>query len=186
MKAFIDFIPVIAFFVAFKLGDIFTATLAGIVSTAAVVAYLKLTKQKVQPFLWLGLIIITVFGGLTLFFHDESFIKWKPTVLYLVAATALTVGLYGFKKNLLRWLLGQQLEMPPRVWDVLSNAWSLFFGSLGLINAYVVLNYTTEQWVYWRTWIITGAIFAFAIGVAVYISKHVKLPDENIASDANK
>jgi intracellular septation protein len=182
MKALIDFIPVIAFFVAFKLGDIFTATLAGIVSTAAVVAYLKFTGQKVQPFVWLGLIIMTVFGGLTLIFHDDSFIKWKPTVLYLIAATTLTVGLYGFKKNLLQWMLGQQLVMPPAVWNVLSNAWSLFFGSLGLINAYVVLNYTTEQWVYWRTWIITGAIFAFAIGVAVYVSRHVKLPEDTAPS----
>lgn len=186
MKAFIDFLPVIAFFVAFRLGGIFTATLVGIVSTAAVVAYLKLTKQTVQPFLWLGLVIITVFGGLTLFFQDESFIKWKPTVLYLVAATALTIGLYGFKKNLLRWLLGQQLEMPSRVWDVLSNAWSLFFGALGVINAYVVLNYTTEQWVYWRTWIITGAIFAFAIAVAVYIGRYIKLPDDKTAGDAKQ
>jgi intracellular septation protein len=177
MKALIEFLPVIAFFVAFKLGNIFTATLVGIVATAAVVAYLKLTKQKVQPILWLGLIVISVFGGLTLFFHDESFIKWKPTVLYCVSASALLVGLYGFRKNLLQWLLGQQLELPPGVWNVLSNAWAGFFGALGLINAYVVLNYTTEQWVYWRTWIITGAIFAFAIGVALYVSRHIKLPE---------
>lgn len=177
MKALIDFLPAIAFFVGFKLGDIYFATKLGIAVTALVVLYMKLTRQKIQPLLWLSLIVIVLFGGLTIALHDERFIKWKPTVLYLLAASALVIGQYGFKRNLLKWLLGAQLELADAVWLRLLQMWCVFFSGLAAANAYVALNYPTETWVYWRTWGITGAIIAFTVVVAIYVSRHIKLDE---------
>jgi intracellular septation protein len=177
LKALIDFLPAIAFFVGFKLGDIYFATKLGIIVTALVVLYMKLTKQKIQPLLWLSLIVIVLFGGLTIALHDERFIKWKPTVLYLLAASALLIGQYGFRRNLLKWLLGAQLELPDGVWLRLLQMWCVFFSALAAANAYVALNFPTETWVYWRTWGITGAIIAFTVVVAIYVSRHIKLDE---------
>ena len=112
MKALLDFLPAIAFFIGFKLGDIYLATKIGIGVTVALVVFMKFTKQTITPLLWMSLIVIVVFGGLTIALHDENFIKWKPTVLYSLSATALLVWLFFFKKNLLQWLLGAQLQLP--------------------------------------------------------------------------
>ncbi len=177
LKALLDFLPAVAFFVGFKLGDIYFATKLGIAVTALVVLYMKLTKQKIQPLLWLSLIVIVLFGSLTIALHDERFIKWKPTVLYLLAAGALLIGQYGFRRNLLKWLLGAQLELADAVWLRLLQMWCVFFSALGLANAYVAIHFPTETWVYWRTWGITGAIIAFTVVVAVYVSRHIKLDE---------
>ncbi len=174
MKALLDFLPAIAFFIGFKLGDIYLATKIGIGVTVALVVFTKFTKQTITPLLWMSLIVIVVFGGLTIALHDENFIKWKPTVLYSLSATALLVWLFFFKKNLLQWLLGAQLQLPQPVWNRLAQMWAGIFYLLAAVNAFVALNFPTETWVSWRTFGITGALFVFTIIVAIYISKHLK------------
>ncbi|MEO8410745.1 MAG: septation protein IspZ, partial [Propionivibrio sp.] len=81
MKFFFDLFPVILFFVAFKFGDIYIATSVAIVATFAQISWVWMKHRKVDTMLWVSLGIITVFGGMTLLLHDETFIKWKPTVL---------------------------------------------------------------------------------------------------------
>jgi intracellular septation protein len=184
MKVLLDFLPAIAFFVGFKLGDIYLATKIGIGVTVALVLYLKVSRQKITPLLWLSLIVIVVFGSLTIALHDENFIKWKPTVLYTLSATALMIGLYAFKKNLLQWLLGAQLQLPRFVWDRLAQMWSALFLLLAAANAFIALNYSTETWVTWRTFGITGALLVFTVVVAVYISRHMKAEDTDVAKPA--
>ncbi|MBX7230059.1 MAG: septation protein A [Burkholderiaceae bacterium] len=174
MKALLDFLPAIAFFIGFKLGDIYLATKIGIGVTLLTVLFMKFTKQKVTPLLWMSLIVIVVFGGLTIALHDENFIKWKPTVLYSLAASALLLWLFGFKKNLLQWLLGAQLQLPQPVWNRLAQMWAGMFYLLAAGNAFVALHFPTEVWVSWRTFGITGALLAFTIIVAIYLSKHLK------------
>ena len=183
MKALLDFLPGIAFFIGFKLGDIYLATKVGIAVTIALVLYLKISGQKITPLVWLSLVVIVVFGSLTLALHDENFIKWKPTVLYTLAASALMIGLYGFKKNFLQSLLGSQLQLPNPVWHRLAQMWAACFLLLAAINAFVAQNYSTEIWVTWRTFGITGGLLAFTIVVAIYIAQYLKLDNSKPAPD---
>ena len=105
MKLLLDFFPIVLFFVAFKLWDIYVATAVAIVATVAQIAWLRHSNGKVEPMQWLSLGIIVVFGGATILAHDETFIKWKPTVLYWLMGAALAGGLLLFRKNLLKSLM---------------------------------------------------------------------------------
>ena len=118
MKLLLDFFPIVLFFAAFKLWGIYVATGVAIVATIAQIAWLRYSTGKVEPMQWLSLGIIVVFGGATILAHDETFIKWKPTVLYWMMGGALAVGLLVFRKNLLKSLMGAQLELPDAAWRV--------------------------------------------------------------------
>src|SRR5690349_11331183 len=115
MKFLFDLFPVALFFVAIQIWDIFVATAVAIVATIAQVGYLLLRKKTVQPMLWATLAIILIFGGLTLYLRDKTFILWKPTVLYWLFGTVLAGGaLLG--RNLIRALLSDQMALPERIW----------------------------------------------------------------------
>src|SRR4051812_41543709 len=110
MKFLFDLFPVVLFFAAFKLLDIYAATAVAIVATILQVAWLKLRGKRVDVMLWASLAIIVVFGGATLLLQDETFIKWKPTVLYWLFGTVLAGGALFFRKNLVRALLSEQMK----------------------------------------------------------------------------
>ncbi|MFM2112044.1 MAG: hypothetical protein RLZZ271_704, partial [Pseudomonadota bacterium] len=119
----------------------------------------------------LGLIL--VFGSLTLFLQDETFIKWKPTVLYAAMALTLAAGLWVMNKNFLKILLGSQLPLPDAVWHKLNIAWVLYSLFMSIINGYVAYAFSTEDWVNFKLW---GYIFplAFLAGQGFYIARHLK------------
>ena len=112
MKLLIDFFPIILFFAAFKVWGIYTATAVAIAATVVQIAYLRLRHGKVEPMQWVSLGVIVVFGGATLLAHNETFIKWKPTVLYWLMGGALVIGQLLFRKNLIRSLMQAQIELP--------------------------------------------------------------------------
>ena len=91
-KWLFDLLPVILFFVAFRLADIYVATAVAIATSAAQIGWLLIRRRPIDTMQWVGLVIIVVFGGMTLLLHDESFIKWKPTILYWCFAAALSVA----------------------------------------------------------------------------------------------
>ena len=122
MKFLFDLFPVILFFVAFKFAGIYAATGVAIAATFAQVGWLKLRRKKVDKMMWVSLGIIVVFGGATLLLHDETFIKWKPTVLYWAFALALGGTQLVAGKNLIRSMLGEQMQLPEPVWTRLN--WS--------------------------------------------------------------
>ena len=131
MKFLFDLLPVVLFFVAFKLADIYVATAVAIGTTVMQVAWLKLRGQRVPGMLWASFAIIVVFGGATLLLQDETFIKWKPTVLYWLFGVVLAAGVLGFRKNFVRAILGEQVRLPEEVWARLNWSWVAFFaGSL--------------------------------------------------------
>jgi intracellular septation protein len=119
------------------------------------------------------LALVLVFGTLTLVLHDERFIKWKPTVLYVAMALALAVALWGMRKNVLKLMLGAQLELPDGVWNRLNIAWIFYTLFMAAVNAYVVLYYSTEDWVSFKVW---GYVFplTFLIAQGLYIAPHLK------------
>src|SRR3989304_1728297 len=108
MKFLFDLLPVILFFIAFKFAGIYTATAVAIAASLLQVGWLKLRRRKVDTMMWVSLAIIVVFGGATLLLHDETFIKWKPTVLYWFFGAGLLGAQVFFRKNLIRTMLGDQ------------------------------------------------------------------------------
>ena len=177
MKFLFDLFPVILFFIAFKVADIYVATAVAVAATLAQVAYLILRKRRVEPMLWVSLVIIVVFGGATLILHDENFIKWKPTILYWAFALALGVSLTFFGRNLIRSLMGAQLTLPDTAWRALSWAWTIFFAFMGAINLWVAFNYPTETWVNFKLFGATGLMILFVIGQGFYLARVIPSDD---------
>jgi len=177
MKAFLDFFPVVLFFIVFKLSDVFTATAVAIVATVLQIVWLRYKFGKVETMQWVSLGVIVVFGGATLISHDETFIKFKPSVLYIIMALALWVGEYGFGRNFLKQLMSSQIEVPDPVWRALVNAWGVFFLSMSVLNLWVAYNFDTDTWVNFKMFGGMGLMFVFVLGQALYLAKHMKPED---------
>ena len=173
MKFLFDLFPVILFFVAYKFFDIYTATAVAIVATLIQIAWAKLRHGKVEGALIASGAIIVVFGGATLLLHDESFIKWKPTVLYWLFAAVLFASNAWFGKNLIRSLMEKQISMPPAIWNKLNLAWAAFFAVLGCINLYVAFSFSTDIWVDFKLFGTMGLMLAFVIGQSLMLNKYM-------------
>jgi len=173
MKILIDFFPLLLFFGAYKFYDIYVGTAVLMAATVLQMGLIFAIDRKLQAMHKVTLVLVLLFGALTLFLHDDRFIKWKPTVLYAAMAIGLGVAVWGMRKNFLKLLLGSQLELPNAIWHRLNIAWVLYCAFMALINAYVVMYYSTEVWVNFKLW---GYAFplAFLIGQGLYIAPHIK------------
>ncbi|MBX3605826.1 MAG: septation protein A [Piscinibacter sp.] len=206
MKLLFDFLPIILFFGTFKFAEgrkewaaqfasdhfgfmvsggvvgtgeapVLLATLVVIVATLAQVSILLVRGKKVDLMLWVSLGLVTVLGGATIWFHNETFIKWKPSVLYWVMGLAFWVSQALFRRNLLQVLIGSELQLPLAVWQRLNFAWIAFFAFMGLANIYVAYSFSTDAWVNFKLFGGIGLMIVFTIAQGVYISRHLK-PDE--------
>ena len=211
MKLLADFLPIILFFAAFKYADgnkewaaafaaehfgflvsggkvgpgeapVLLATVVVIAATLVQVLVLKLRGRKVDTMLWVSLVLVVVLGGLTIWFHSETFIKWKPTLLYWVMAGAFALGPLLFGKNLLRLLLGAQLQLPDPVWRRLNWAWVAFFAVMGSLNLWVAYTFSTNIWVNFKLFGSVGLMLLFTLAQGLYLSRH--LPDEPAAKES--
>ena len=174
MKFLFDLFPVILFFAAFKAWDIYVATGVAIAATFGQIGWVLLRRRRVEPMLWASLGIIVVFGGATLLLRDETFIKWKPTVLYWLFALVLSGAMLGWKRNLIRSLLGQQVRLPEHAWAKLLWSWAGFFLFMGGINLFVAYRFPTEAWVSFKLFGGIGLMLAFVFAQALYLSRHVQ------------
>jgi len=177
MKFLFDLFPIILFFAAFKIYDIYVATAVAIVATIIQIGWAKYRHGKVDNMLIASGVIIVVFGGATLLLHDETFIKWKPTVLYWLFGLGLAVASIVFKKNLIRSMMEKQISMPDPIWNKLNGAWAGFFILLGFLNIYIAYNFTTEAWVNFKLFGTMILMFAFIIGQSLMISKYIVTKD---------
>jgi intracellular septation protein len=176
MKTLIDFLPFVFFFGAFKLYDIYVGTAVLMAATVLQMLAVYRMDGRLQTMQKITLALVLVFGTLTLVLHDERFIKWKPTVLYVAMALSLAIALWGMRKNILKLMLGEQLVLPDTVWHRLNVAWIAYTLFMAAINAYVVLNYSTADWVSFKVW---GYVFplSFLIAQGFYIAPYLKGQD---------
>jgi len=176
MKFLFDLFPVILFFVAFKFGGIYVATGVAIAATFAQIGWAWFRHRKVDTMLWVSLAIITVFGGMTLALHDETFIKWKPTVLYWSFAVALAGSTLMLDKNLIRTLLAEQFTLPGNIWRRLNWSWIAFFVFMGFANLAVAFafNLSTETWVNFKLFGGIGLMLLFALAQGLLLSKYIE------------
>lgn len=209
MKLLLDFLPILLFFGAFKYAEghkdwaaafatehlgfmvaggkvgpdeapVLLATVVVVLATLAQVVWLKARGKKVDMMLWISLALVTVLGGLTVWLHSETFIKWKPTGLYWAMGLSFLVSQFLLGRNLLKLMLGEQLQLPEPVWARLSLAWVAFFAAMGVINLWVAYNFSTDAWVNFKLFGGMGLMLLFTLAQGLYISRH--LPPEDAAA----
>ena len=174
MKFLFDLLPVILFFVVFKFAGIYAATSVAIAATFAQIGWLKFRGRRVDTMMWISLAIIVVFGGATLLLKDETFIKWKPTVLYWLFSGTLIGGQLLFGKNLIRSVMGQQIVLPAPVWRKLNWSWAGFFACMGAANLYVAFNYSTDTWVNFKLFGGMGLMLVFVVLQALFLARYMQ------------
>ena len=170
-KFLFDLFPIILFFIAFKIYDIFIATAVAIIATLLQIIYVYLKDKKVEKVLLFNGVMITFLGGLTILLQDKMFIMWKPSVLYWCFALILLFSNLFLKKNLVQMALGKQVELKNKFWNVINWYTSIFFVLLGFINLYVAYNFSEDTWVNFKLFGITGLLFIYMIFLLLYISK---------------
>ncbi len=176
MKLLFDFLPIILFFAAYQVWGIFAATAVAIAVSVALIAWMKLSGRRVDVMQWVSLGLIVVFGGATLIAHNETFIKWKPTVLYLVMAAALWIARAFFHSNLLQTFMGKQLVLPEAVWTRLNWAWIAFFAFMAVLNLFVAYHFATDLWVKFKLFGGIGLMIVFAIAQSLYLARYLEEP----------
>lgn len=199
MKLLFDLFPVILFFATFKyygsnpegaadllgglLGSavldvkqapILLATVVVIVATMAQIAWVHFRHSKVDKMLWVSLVLVTVFGGMTLIFQDETFIKWKPTILYWVFAGSMAFAALVLRKNPIKAMLGEQMTLPEPVWGKVNLSWIAFFLFMGVLNLIVAFNFPTDTWVNFKLFGGMGLLLLFVLGQGLMLSKYVE------------
>ena len=177
MKLLFDFLPILLFFIAYKLADIYVATAVLIAVTLAQVGWIWLRQRRVEkiPLFTAGLVL--TLGGATLILHDPIFVKWKPTVVnWLFSMTFLGSCFIG-QKSLLERMMGEQLELPAPIWVKLTLAWAAFFFAMGLANLYVAFNFDENTWVNFKLFGMLGLTLVFVLAQAAYMSRHIKSDD---------
>jgi len=205
MKILFDFLPIALFFGMFKYAEghkdwaaatatdwlgfmvsggvvgpaeapVLLATVVVIVATLLQILWLKARGRKVDTMLWVSLGLVTALGSATIYFHSESFIKWKPTVLYWVMGASLLVGQLVFRKNGIKSLMGAQMSLPDAVWRKVNFSWVAFFSAMGFVNLWVAFNFSTSTWVNFKLFGSMGLMLVFILGQAFFLNKHIK-PD---------
>jgi intracellular septation protein len=177
MKLLFDFLPILLFFIAYKLADIYVATAVLIAVTLAQVGWIWLRQRRVEkiPLFTAGLVL--VLGGATLILHDPIFVKWKPTVVNWLFSIAFLGSCFIGQKPLLERMMGGQLELPAPIWVKLTLAWAAFFFAMGLANLYVAFNFDENTWVNFKLFGMLGLTLVFVLAQAAYMSRHIKSDD---------
>ena len=215
MKLLFDFLPIILFFGTFKYAEghkdwaaefatrhlgavvsggvvttaqapVLLATVVVILATLAQVLWLKLRGRKVDTMLWVSLGLVVVLGGATIYFHSETFIKWKPSALYWAMGLALWLAPLVSGRNLLKVLLGEQLQLPPRVWHRLNFAWIAFFGLMGVLNLWVAYSFSTDTWVNFKLFGGIGLMLLFTLAQGLFLARYLEEPAATPAAPAEE
>jgi intracellular septation protein len=174
MRVLADYFPLLLFFVAFKLSGIWVATAVAIAASVAQIAWFHY-RGTVSAVHWVSLVIIVVFGGATLLLRDETFIKWKPTVLYLAFAGILAAGKLVWRRDLLS-LVMKDITLPSLVWTRLTWSWVAFFCAMAFANWYIAFHFTTDTWVNFKVWGGIGLFLVFALAQGLFLARHVVEP----------
>lgn len=174
MKFLFDYIPILCFFMAYLFYGIYVATAATMIASVLQVAYFWMRHRRFERLHLITLILIVILGSATLLLHNPIFIKWKPSIVYWLFATALLISHYAGKNNLLHHMLSNKIKVPGRVWTQLNFAWAAFFAVMGFLNLYVIYHYSTDTWVYFKLFGTMGLMLLFIIGQALYMAKHME------------
>ena len=186
MRLLLDFFPILLFFGAFKIWGIFVATTVAIVATLLQLGWMRYRSGRTEPMQWLSLGVIVVFGGATLIAQDETFIKWKPTVLYWAMGGALLVGQVFFRRNWLQSLMKSQMALPDHAWRVMLWSWCGFFAVMGVLNLWVAYHFDTDTWVNFKLFGGMGLMLVFVLAQAMYLGRFMDTEAQDAAPSEPK
>ncbi|AVH30673.1 septation protein A [Vibrio fluvialis] len=178
MKQLLDFIPLIIFFALFKFYDIYAATGALIAATAVQVAVTYFMFKKVEKMQLITFVLVAVFGGMTIFLHDDNFIKWKVTIVYVIFALGLTIS-HMMGKSAIKGMLGKEITLPETVWAKVNWAWVGFFSVCAVLNIYIAYQLPLDVWVNFKVFGLLAATFAYTLLTGIYIYKHLPKEQKN-------
>ena len=179
MRLLFDFFPILLFFIAYKTHDIYMATKVAIAASVVQVAWFWFRHRRFEKMHLISLAIIIIAGGLTLALQDETFIKWKPTIINWIFGIVFLFTQFIGEKSLAERMMGGNLTLPPEIWLRLNMSWVVFFAAMGLINLYVVYNFDTDTWVNFKLFGMFGLTLAFVLVQAVYLVKFLKPEEDN-------
>ena len=212
MKLLLDFLPILLFFGTFKYTEshkewaaafatehlgflvaggtvgiaeapVMLATVVVVIASLVQVTWLKARGKKVDLMLWISLALVVVLGGLTVWLHSETFIKWKPTGLYWAMGLSFLVSQTLMGKNLLKLMIGKEMDLPDAVWQRLGFAWVAFFAAMGVLNLWVAYNFPTATWVNFKLFGGIGLMLLFTLAQGLYISRHLPQDDKPVVKD---
>ncbi len=175
IKQLVEFFPIVLFFIAFKLYDVYVATAVVIVATILQVAYAWFKHRKVETMQWITLVLVIVMGGLTLILHDDQFVKWKLSIIEWLFGGVFLGSQFIGKKPFIERMMSSQLTLPAPVWKYLNLCWALFFIGVGFLNVYVMFHYDTNDWVTFKTFVVPGLMAVFIVLQMIFLYKY--LPD---------
>ena len=201
MKFLFDLFPVILFFITLKVAEktasagivlskilltfgivttvqpnlvpIMLATVAVIIGSIIQIVWAKLKFKKVDKTLWMSAILVTVLGGLTLYFQNDAFIKWKPTLLYWIFTLALLMGQWVWQKNIIKTMMGKEIKLPENIWVKLNYAWAIFFAALGFLNLYIAFNFSIDVWANFKLFGTMALMFTFIVIQSLMINRYI-------------
>jgi intracellular septation protein len=182
MKLLVDFLPVVIFFVVYKMtNDLILATAILIPATMLQMGYTWLTTKKIEKMQLVTLIMVVVLGGLTVALQDGQFIKWKPTIVNWLFGLAFLGSQFIGKKPVVQRLMEKGIQLPSRIWRQLNFAWFVFFAVMGSLNLYVAFNYSEATWVDFKLFGMLGLTFVFILAQGIYMSRF--MPKDNEVED---
>lgn len=179
MKLLFDFFPILLFFIAYKLYDIYVATAVLMVAVVVQVGWSWHRHRRVETMYWVTLGLTLVFGGATLLLQDETFIKWKPTLVNWLFALAFLISQYVGPKPILQRMMANNFDLPSPIWVRLNWIWIIFFTAIGAVNLYVAFHFDTNTWVNFKLFGMMGLTILFVIGQGFYLSRHITHPHDH-------
>ena len=168
-----DLIPIAIFFIAYKIWGIYTATAIAIAIALLQTFYFWYKHRRFDKMQVITLILLVIFGGATLIFHNPQFIKWKVSILYWLFSLILLGSHFVGKRLLVERLLGEQIHLSHKIWLKISWAWITFFALIGFLNLFVMLHYSTNTWVDFKLFGILGLTLVFFIAQSIYLVRHI-------------
>ncbi|HLQ27576.1 MAG TPA: septation protein A [Acidiferrobacterales bacterium] len=187
MKFLFDLFPLLTFFIAFKMYDIYVATAASIIASFIQVGWYWGKHRRFQPLPSITLAILVVFGGMTLALQNDIFIKWKPTIINWIFAALIFGSQYLGRKNVIERLLGNQFALARPIWLRLNLSWGIFFLLLGALNLYVAFFYGPDLdaetrrsiWVNFKVFGLLGLTLAFTLAQGLFLSKYLEKAEKD-------
>jgi intracellular septation protein len=179
MKLLFDFLPLLLFYIAFKFYGIYVATAVLMVVSFLQIGIYWLKHRRLEKLPLITLVMVLFFGGITLAFHNDMFIKWKFSVLYWLLALCFLGSQFIGKKNLVQRMLDKQMTLPPQVWRRLNHSWVLFFLLMGFVNVYVLYHFSTNAWVNFKFFGAFGLTVAFLIVQFIYMSRYLEAKNDS-------
>jgi intracellular septation protein len=179
MKFLFDTFPIILFYAAYQLYDIYVATAVAIFAAFAQTALFWLKTRRFENMHLMVLAILIVFGGLTLFLRDPIFIMWKPTLVNWLFGVAFLGSHFIGKRTIAERMMSKAISVPAPVWVRVNAAWTFFFLVVGALNIYVAYHFEEETWVNFKMFGIIGLTLVFVFGQAFYLSRYMEVAEEN-------